>query len=310
MPQPCAHLAGSASLINDYLMLTPPSPNALGWIWSSRPVSLKAWEADLEFHIGGSNDRGAGGGLAFWFTSEQGRAGPIYGQGERYNGLGIFFDTFESGLAGDAPEPFVVAMMNYGESLVQSKDPDYYKNQVGVCFAGYRNLNHSARARIIKTHDRLQVWLDLDHSGHFQNCIQTDVGDPRLKMPETGYFGITASTGLHGDAHVVRTSRSEAHASPKCCLLCRFTNSIWLNSTITRRLSRSHRVGMYAATPTSDLAFPAPSATRGAQVPADLLVKSEGRHHEIRVPVGTHGPTLDDQVKTVAAVLCCDPPSP
>ncbi|KAL3921872.1 MAG: hypothetical protein SGPRY_004754, partial [Prymnesium sp.] len=242
----------SASLINDYLMLTPPSPNALGWIWSSRPVSLKAWEADLEFHIGGSNDRGAGGGLAFWFTSEQGRAGPIYGQGERYNGLGIFFDTFESGLAGDAPEPFVVAMMNYGESLVQSKDPDYYKNQVGVCFAGYRNLNHSARARIIKTHDRLQVWLDLDHSGHFQNCIQTDVGDPRLKMPETGYFGITASTGLHGDAHVVPT-------------------------------------------PTSDLAFPAPSATRGAQVPADLLVKSEGRHHEIRVPVGTHGPTLDDQ---------------
>ena len=65
------------------------------------------------------------------YTSQQGRAGPIYGHDDTYEGLGIFFDTFEDAENGTA-EPFVVAMMNYGESLGASDEgpnTDYYKNQ-------------------------------------------------------------------------------------------------------------------------------------------------------------------------------------
>ena len=139
-------VAGSASLANDYITLTPPAPNTLGWIWSNQPVSdMSSWEVDLEFHIGGADARGAGGGLAFWFTEGQGRSGPIYGQDDNYNGLGIFFDTYDGSEQDENPEPFVVAMMNYGSALAAGDDPDYFKNQVGVCFAGYRNLNHPAR---------------------------------------------------------------------------------------------------------------------------------------------------------------------
>ena len=55
--------------------------------------------------------------------------------------------------AGDEPddsEPFVVAMMNYGATIGGEGDnPNYYDNQVGVCFAAYRNLPHLVRARIV-----------------------------------------------------------------------------------------------------------------------------------------------------------------
>lgn len=66
----------------------------------------------------------------------------------------------------DRPRPLA-------RSLAKTDEEDYFKNQVGVCFANYRNLNHVGRARIIFANGRLQVWLDLDQSGHYQSCLQS-----------------------------------------------------------------------------------------------------------------------------------------
>ena len=122
---------GEATLANDYISLTPSAPNKVGWVWSNEPVSYAAWEVQLEFHIGGQASRGAGGGMAFWFSSQQGRTGPIYGHEDSYEGLGIFFDTYE-GDENEETEPFVVAMMNYGTAIGGEGDnPNYYDNQVG-----------------------------------------------------------------------------------------------------------------------------------------------------------------------------------
>ena len=30
----------------------------------------------------------------------------------------------------------------------------------------------------------LQIWLDIDNSGHYQSCVQTEKGDARMRMPE------------------------------------------------------------------------------------------------------------------------------
>ena len=78
-----------------------------------------------------------------------------------------------------------------------------WRAQVGVCFAAYRNLPHLVRARIVWSGGKLQLWLDLDHSGHYQSCVQTEKGDARMRMPEKGHFGVSASTGSFGDTHVV-----------------------------------------------------------------------------------------------------------
>ena len=178
---------GEATLASDYITLTPATPNKVGWVWAAEPAALGSWEVQLEMHIGGAAQRGAGGGMAFWcedapretsitgavrarhraltalarpalhrYTSQQGRAGPIYGHDDTYEGLGIFFDTFEDAENGTA-EPFVVAMMNYGKPIGEGDTPDYYDNQVGVCFASYRNLPNMMAARIVWSDGRLQA---------------------------------------------------------------------------------------------------------------------------------------------------------
>ena len=85
-------------------------------------------------------------------------------------------------------------------------------------------------ARIVWSDGRLQIWLDIDNSGHYQSCVQTEKGDARMRMPEKarhvtphltvlrslchpltplapaflqGHFGVSASTGSFGDTHVV-----------------------------------------------------------------------------------------------------------
>ena len=60
-----------------------------------------------------------------------------------------------------------------------------------MCFAAYRNLPHLVRARIVWAEQRLQLWLDLDNSGHYQSCVQTKPGDERLKVLERGFFALT-----------------------------------------------------------------------------------------------------------------------
>ena len=74
----------------------------------------------------------------------------------------------------------------------------------GHFFHRYRNLHHVARVRLVFSNGVLTVWVDLMHTGHFQRCITTAEGDSRLAyVPSKGYFGLSASNGAYGDAHVV-----------------------------------------------------------------------------------------------------------
>ena len=165
--------------------------------------------------VGGAIQRGSGGGLAFWWTSEPATPGQVYGHTDKFHGVGIFFDTYElhapSTEAGDASapgaEPYIVAMVNDGKELGGSTLLDsaaLASKQVAVCFSNYRNLGAVAKARIAWSHGVLNLWLDLERTGAFQKCLSTDLGDERMSfLPSTGYFGLSASTGGYGDAHVI-----------------------------------------------------------------------------------------------------------
>lgn len=218
---------GDVTLFNDYMSLTPAAPNKAGWVWTNSPLKLESWEVEFEMHIGGATERGSGGGLAFWWSAEPGAPGAIYGQSESFKGLGIFFDTYESesppeGADGtSAPksnnEPYLVAMLNDGTSLSGTLQDSSLlaSKQAAVCFAHYRNLPHIVRVRVAWSHGQLRLWLDLDGRRVYQPCLETTIGDERLKqMPTEGYFGLSASTGSYGDAHVVYSMQaSELNAA-------------------------------------------------------------------------------------------------
>lgn len=195
---------GAAMLNNDYVMLTSASPSQLGWIWAAEPVSMPSWEAEIAFHVGGHPLHADGGGMAFWFTESQGRGGALHGQPEGFKGIGVIFDVREAD-DGSKVEPFVVALLNGGTDTHLSESDQ----QVGVCYAAYRNLKNIIRARIAWTNGQLRVWLDLTNTGQWQLCIETvnliDMArtDPQYQLPSSAYFGITGSTRSRADTHVV-----------------------------------------------------------------------------------------------------------
>ena len=206
---------GDATLFNDYLSLTPASPNRVGYVWATHALEMPSWEVEFEFHIGGAQARGSGGGLAFWWAAEPAMPGTIYGHADTFNGVGIFLDTYEpaapslniepSAVGGN--EPYLVAMVNDGSPIGGDLLRDANKlaaKQAAVCFARYRNLAHIARVRIAWASGTLRLWLDLEGSRVWQPCFETKVGDEKMsKMPTSGYFGLSASTGPYGDAHVI-----------------------------------------------------------------------------------------------------------
>ncbi|KAJ1625969.1 concanavalin A-like lectin/glucanase domain-containing protein [Pavlovales sp. CCMP2436] len=189
---------GDAFFAEDYIALTPPAPGKIGWVWSDEALHLNDWEARLEFHIGGVPARGAGGGLAFWLTSHRGtlKQGEVYGHDQTYEGLGIFFDSYEG--EDKSGEPFVVAMVNHGKDLSGEKAGSY-SNQLGVCFANYRNKEHAVHARIRMQAGVLSVALDLEDNGDFSVCITTSITEP----PEGARPQMlrTRATMLSADVH-------------------------------------------------------------------------------------------------------------
>ena len=224
---------GDTTLFNDYVQLTPAAPNKVGWIWSQEARKLDQWEVEFDFHVGGAQQRGGGGGLAFWWTSEAAVGGPTYGHTDSFRGLGIFLDTYEPSttpvegmVPSGGPEPYIVAIVNDGTPLGNADEPSHglrvgggtlAEKQVAVCFASYRNLPAVAKARVAWVDRSLKLWIDLDHTGsesHWQACLNTAPGDPRLDLvPEEGFFGMSASTGVYGDAHVVYSLQPSALSS-------------------------------------------------------------------------------------------------
>jgi mannose-binding lectin 1 len=135
---------GDASLFNDYVSLTPAAAHRAGWISMTEAQNVSGgWEVQLEFHIGGAESRGPGGGLAFWLTSEMFQMGSTYGHQDSFSGLGVFFDMYESEEKLDdgsqkPSEPFIAAFINDGSPLSMDKgSADQYAKQIGICFAQY-----------------------------------------------------------------------------------------------------------------------------------------------------------------------------
>ena len=86
-----------------------------GAIWTKQPTYFEWWEVDLVFRITGRGRIGADG-LAFWYTSEKGiYNGTVFGSSDKWNGLGIFFDSFDNDNKHN--NPYITAVLNDGTQV-------------------------------------------------------------------------------------------------------------------------------------------------------------------------------------------------
>lgn len=115
---------------DQYIRLTPDKPSRNGWLWSHLPLSATNWEIEVEFAIHGKGHL-HGDGMAMWVTKERMQQGPVFGNQDKFEGLGIFFDTYKNNRPGTV-FPYVMAMVGDGNTAYD-KNNDGKENELAGC---------------------------------------------------------------------------------------------------------------------------------------------------------------------------------
>jgi len=113
-----------------YIRLAADRPSQQGWIFSRVPLTATNWEIEFEFAIHGAGSL-HGDGFAMWITKQRAQPGPVYGHADKFEGLGIFFDTYKNNRPG-VVFPYVMAMMGDGNTVYDQAN-DGKANELAGC---------------------------------------------------------------------------------------------------------------------------------------------------------------------------------
>jgi len=179
-----------------YVRLASDKPSRTGWIFSRVPLTATNWEILIDFKIHGQGNL-YGDGFAMWLTKQRAQAGPVFGSADKFEGLGIFFDTYKNNRPGTV-FPYVMAVMGDGQTPYD-KDNDGKANELAGCSArGMRNQNHATKARLTYFQDEsLRLELSYKAEDEWTECFNI----PNVKVPPVAYLGFSAETGELSDNH-------------------------------------------------------------------------------------------------------------
>ena len=112
-------LGGTAVAHRSFVRLTTEAQGSKGWLLSQQPLTLPEWSAMLELRASGASANLYGDGLAIWLVkSAEHIEGPVFGRQDKWNGMGLFFDTFQNvDHSHHHKHPYIYVMMNDGTKL-------------------------------------------------------------------------------------------------------------------------------------------------------------------------------------------------
>jgi mannose-binding lectin 2 len=177
--------------------LSSDRPSQSGWLFSRVPLTATNWEIEVEYKIHGKNQL-YGDGFAMWLTKERAKQGDVFGSIDKFEGLGIFFDTYKNNRPG-VVFPFVMAMVGDGKTPYE-KDTDGKPNEFAGCSArGIRHANVPTKFRLTYFQDKyLKLELQYKAENEWTLCFETN--EPPA-IPQVAYLGFSAETGELSDNH-------------------------------------------------------------------------------------------------------------
>ncbi|KAJ5363531.1 L-type lectin-like domain-containing protein [Penicillium cataractarum] len=191
-----------------YIRLTADRPSQQGWIFSRVPLTATNWEIELEFEVHGNGNL-HGDGFALWLTKQRATQGPVFGSTDRFEGLGIFVDTYKNNRPG-VSFPYVMAMMGDG-STSYDQAHDGKANELAGCSArGLRNAPVPTKLRLTYFQDK-SLTLDLQYKTEdtWTNCFTLNAEDANIAIPSVAYLGLSAETGELSDNHDIVSLKAE-----------------------------------------------------------------------------------------------------
>jgi mannose-binding lectin 2 len=165
-------------------------------------------QIELEFEIHGNGNL-HGDGFALWLTKQRATQGPVFGSTDRFEGLGIFVDTYKNNRPG-VSFPYVMAMMGDG-STTYDQAHDGKANELAGCSArGLRNAPVPTKLRLTYFQDK-SLTLDLQYKTEdtWTNCFTLNAEDTNIAIPSVAYLGLSAETGELSDNHDIVSLKAE-----------------------------------------------------------------------------------------------------
>jgi len=161
------------------------------------PLTATNWEIEVEFKLHGKNSL-YGDGFAMWITKERGKQGPVFGNTDNFEGLGIFFDTYKNNRPG-VVFPYVMAMVGDGKTHYD-KDTDGKNTEFAGCSArGIRHANVPTKFRLTYFQEKY-IKLELQYKSENDWVLCFETNEPPA-IPQVAYLGFTAETGELSDNH-------------------------------------------------------------------------------------------------------------
>ncbi|KAJ6631438.1 concanavalin A-like lectin/glucanase domain-containing protein [Mycena sp. CBHHK59/15] len=173
---------------NKHVRLTQPKPSQMGWLWSRLPLTATNFVIEVEFKISGDAGHLFGDGLAIWLTKERTQPGPVFGNQDKFEGLGIFLDTYDFGKDGDGQD-------------------------IGACSANFRRTNVATKVKITYVKDTfLDVKLQYKAWDDWTECFRKE----KVTLASAPFLGFSAMTGDVFDAHdIISVTTYSAVLSPQ-----------------------------------------------------------------------------------------------
>lgn len=133
-----------------------------------------------------------------WLTKQRASPGPVFGSVDRFEGLGIFFDTYKNNRPGTV-FPYVMAMLGDG-TKPYDKHSDGKDNELFGCSArGIRAASVPTKAKLTYFQEKsLKLELQYKAEDQWETCFETT--DPPA-IPSVAYLGFSAETGELSDNH-------------------------------------------------------------------------------------------------------------
>jgi len=172
----------------------------MGWLWSRLPLTASNYVIEIEFKISGESSHLFGDGLAIWLTSTRAEPGPVFGNADKFTGLGIFLDTYANSRHSYS-FPRITAMLGDGKTAYDyGTDGD--ATSIGGCSANFRRTNVATKLKItyIKN-SSLDVKIQYKAWDDWSDCFHVD----KISLPSTPFLGFSAMTGDVFDAHDIIT---------------------------------------------------------------------------------------------------------
>ncbi|GAB1604355.1 protein ERGIC-53-like [Argonauta hians] len=189
---------GDAIAGDENIRVTTSLKSKKGWVWTSNNVPHDNWVIEVTFRVTGRGRVGADG-LGIWYTTDRAVEGPVFGNKDKWNGMGLFFDSFDND--GQRNNPYILVMLNNG-TIGYDHMNDGHDQQLGGCLRDFRNKPFPLRARVEYYKNSLTVFIHngmSSNNNEYELCLRAE----GIVLPKFGYFGVTAATGGLADDHDV-----------------------------------------------------------------------------------------------------------